>query len=78
MSFLLSRKKSNLLQANHQYAVAGRAIGFTLEQSLHVVTLTCSALGILKVTIQSIEFLSTTENTEFTEVNFKYEDIRKS
>ncbi|MDR1480200.1 MAG: hypothetical protein LBJ00_14790 [Planctomycetaceae bacterium] len=30
------------------------------------------------VTIQSIEFLSTTENTEFTEVNFKYENIRKS
>ncbi|MDR1479357.1 MAG: transposase [Planctomycetaceae bacterium] len=30
------------------YTVAGRAIGFALEQPLHVVTLTCSASGNLK------------------------------
>jgi hypothetical protein len=30
------------------YTIAGRAIGFTLEQPLHVVALACSALGILK------------------------------
>ncbi|MDR1480472.1 MAG: hypothetical protein LBJ00_16185 [Planctomycetaceae bacterium] len=30
------------------YTVAGRAIGFALEQPLHVVALACSALGILK------------------------------
>jgi hypothetical protein len=29
------------------YTVAGRAIGFALEQPLHVVTLACSASGIL-------------------------------
>jgi exosortase/archaeosortase len=31
-----------------RYTVAGRAIGFALEQPLHVVTLTCSATWILK------------------------------
>jgi hypothetical protein len=30
------------------YTVAGRAIGFALEQPLHVVALACSAYGILK------------------------------
>jgi hypothetical protein len=30
------------------YTVAGRAIGFALEQPLHVVALACSASGILK------------------------------
>ncbi|MDR1290407.1 MAG: hypothetical protein LBK06_04315, partial [Planctomycetaceae bacterium] len=30
------------------YIVAGKAIGFALEQSLHVVALPCSALRILK------------------------------
>ncbi|MDR1480918.1 MAG: hypothetical protein LBJ00_18490 [Planctomycetaceae bacterium] len=29
-----------------KYTVAGKAIGFALEQPLHVVTLTCSASGI--------------------------------
>jgi hypothetical protein len=33
---------------NNFYTVAGRAIGFALEQPLHVVTLACSASGILK------------------------------
>jgi hypothetical protein len=31
-----------------QYTVAGRAIGFALEQPLHVVAFVCSALGISK------------------------------
>ncbi|MDR1479644.1 MAG: hypothetical protein LBJ00_11960 [Planctomycetaceae bacterium] len=30
------------------YTVAGRAIGFALEQPLHVVALACPASGILK------------------------------
>jgi hypothetical protein len=30
------------------YTVAGKAIGFALEQPLHVVTLACPASGILK------------------------------
>jgi hypothetical protein len=30
------------------YTVAGRAIGFALEQPLHVVALACSASGISK------------------------------
>jgi hypothetical protein len=30
------------------YTEAGKAIGFALEQSLHVVALPCSALRILK------------------------------
>jgi hypothetical protein len=31
-----------------RYTVAGKAIGFALEQPLHVVALACSASGILK------------------------------
>ncbi|MDR1479492.1 MAG: hypothetical protein LBJ00_11190 [Planctomycetaceae bacterium] len=30
------------------YTVAGKAIGFALEQPLHVVAFACSALGILR------------------------------
>ncbi|MDR1477602.1 MAG: hypothetical protein LBJ00_01535 [Planctomycetaceae bacterium] len=30
------------------YTVAGRAIGFALEQPVHVAALACSAIGILK------------------------------
>ncbi|MDR1479153.1 MAG: hypothetical protein LBJ00_09440 [Planctomycetaceae bacterium] len=30
------------------YTAAGKAMGFALEQPLHVVTLACSASGILK------------------------------
>ncbi|MDR1478366.1 MAG: hypothetical protein LBJ00_05435 [Planctomycetaceae bacterium] len=32
----------------HHYTVAGKAIGFTLKQPLHVVTLACPASEILK------------------------------
>ncbi|MDR1477390.1 MAG: hypothetical protein LBJ00_00430 [Planctomycetaceae bacterium] len=35
-------------QINDHYTVAGRAVGFALEQPLHVVALACSASGILK------------------------------
>ncbi|MDR1479542.1 MAG: hypothetical protein LBJ00_11440 [Planctomycetaceae bacterium] len=31
-----------------KYTVAGKAIGFALEQPLHVIALACSASGILK------------------------------
>jgi hypothetical protein len=30
------------------YTVAGKVVGFAIEQPLHVVALACSALGILK------------------------------
>jgi hypothetical protein len=36
--------KSNIFR----YTVVGKAIGFALEQPLHVVALACSASGILK------------------------------
>jgi hypothetical protein len=37
-----------LSRLNQRYTVAGKAIGFALEQPLHVVTLACPASGILK------------------------------
>jgi hypothetical protein len=38
----------NLKGIFEKYTVAGRAIGFALEQPLHVVVLACSASGISK------------------------------
>jgi hypothetical protein len=37
-----------ILATGNFYTVAGKAMGFALEQPLHVVTLACSASGILK------------------------------
>jgi type II restriction enzyme len=39
---------ADVFAETENYTVAGRAVGFALEQPLHVVTLACSALGILK------------------------------
>ncbi|MDR1477625.1 MAG: hypothetical protein LBJ00_01650 [Planctomycetaceae bacterium] len=41
-------KKTSAKKSRRGYTVAGKAIGFALEQPLHVVTLACSASGILK------------------------------
>ncbi|MDR1479816.1 MAG: hypothetical protein LBJ00_12860 [Planctomycetaceae bacterium] len=46
---LKSQQHPTLLPTSLQYTVAGKAIGFALEQPLHVVALACPALGIFKV-----------------------------
>ncbi|MDR1290523.1 MAG: hypothetical protein LBK06_04910, partial [Planctomycetaceae bacterium] len=46
--FVFSKIVKIYSQNSQYYTVAGKAIGFALEQPLHVVALPCSALQILK------------------------------
>ncbi|MDR1478948.1 MAG: hypothetical protein LBJ00_08395 [Planctomycetaceae bacterium] len=46
--FILYLKYFVLCVMSFEYTVAGRAMGFAIEQPLHVVAFSCSASGILK------------------------------